>query len=113
VIRSITRSTPPLAAAQNDPGGSGSGGDFYEPLQAKQENSDGQNLTDQEPAALSENAKSTAQPPKLQVLTGGKKALTSWMGAIVGLTKKLPKARGDYQTDMDRSKGILCDKKAE
>lgn len=109
MIKSISRSAPPPAAAQNDPGGSGGGGNFYEPLrsQGKQEPPP----TD-DPATQSDDAPSLS-PPRLQVLEGGKKALTSWMGAIVGLTKKLPKARGDYQTDMDKSKGILCDKKAE
>ncbi len=109
MIRSILRSTPPPAAAQNDPGGSGGSGNFYEPLRVYGEKEPASADT---AATPTDDAPSTS-PPKLQVLEGGKKGLTSWMGAIVGLTKKLPKARGDYQTDMDKSKGILCDKKAE
>ncbi len=64
---------------------------------------------------------SASEKPELKVLDGGKKTnktpgLTTWFSALLSPLKKINPAgsqTANYQSDADRSKGMLIDEKAE
>lgn len=114
----IQRVNPPIPMASpikeskapdNNPGESSGSGNMYEDLSTANQ--------EQEPNAEStsvEEQKNNTHGPSLKVLPGGKAAITQWVSALVGLTKKIPIRRsGSYNADFEKSKGVLCDKKAE